>query len=130
METKLRAKTVEDSIGILFFDIFDIRFSDPQTGIFHAKGIACYIDSIQQCTGKKDSQDRDIYEGDIVDLVNEERYKEDAHMSGRRVVVWDEDSASFMYNRHIIMNWGGHASKLIVGNTIMNTEMVEEIEKE
>lgn len=128
METKLRAKTLDESIGILYFEIFDIRFSDPQTGIFHAKGIACYMNSIQQFTGKKDSQDRDIYEGDIVDLVNEEKYKEETQMSGRRIVVWNNESAIFFFDKYVVMNWGGHVSKLIIGNNIMNPELAKEIE--
>ena len=67
---------------------------------------------VQQYTGLKDKNNKEIYEGDIV-ISNQE--------SGTFEIKWDEESASFMVGDNLWPN----ADLTIIGNIYQNPELLK-----
>ena len=109
----------------------DVRI-DSQGGLYPtlANGdydwnIDCLRLVVQQYTGLKDRNGKEIYEGDICRLVPFEDYKHSEHMVGDRQVVWIDYHACFYFADWVPLHWGGFESIEIIGNIYENPELIK-----
>lgn len=81
---------------------------------------------IMQFTGLLDKNGKEIYEGDIVEAINDKGWEKEIHMSGIKPVVWNKKESCFsMGEQKIPMYWGGFKSLEVIGNIYENPELIK-----
>lgn len=119
-ELKFRAWDKEANVFIpqkqlknIFFDIIDGKYGDR------------FI--IQQYTIRKDKNGKEIYDGDIVNVIAEETYKENSGISD--VVVSKEGTfvvrAGKAAESGLSLWWGGWESLEVIGNIHENKDLLK-----
>ena len=76
-------------------------------------------------TGLKDKNGKEIYEGDLCNLIPFEDNKNNEHMIGVRQVIWENTHACFYFSGWVPLHWGVFESIEIIGNIYENPELVK-----
>ena len=107
-----------------FSYILDINFL-PALSVPATSFIEVDPETVGQFTGLTDKNGKEIYEGDLVELIPKEDHKEHTNMYGIKKVIWSECDACFYYDKFISMSWSGWESEEILGNIHENPELLE-----
>lgn len=89
----------------------------------------CEIDSLGEFTGLIDENGEEIYEGDIVELINNlERKKacDAGHMEGVYEVWFNPESLRYEGKHHTPLDWSGTESIEILGNIYENPNLLNQ----
>jgi len=111
-EIKFRAW--DDEVNRMFYDI-TFESVIAQTMQFEEHWLSITDHVLEQYTGIKDAQGREIYEGDIL------RHPTILDLGP---VEWDEDNASFEWY-HPKMYGSGMESAVVIGNIHENKELLD-----
>lgn len=99
------------------------------TGTFWSSSAVGKLSDSMQYTGRKDSKGKEIYEGDVCELIPTARWKRKKYknMYGIRQVVWSEEYAQYYYSNFIPMSWGWKSVE-VIGNIFENPELIDKIQ--
>ena len=123
-KTKYRTWDKENKVMITFNNMerCDVSFYEM------ARGEYGFI--LMQYTGLKDKSGKEIYEGDIVKVVNKKEKKAE-HMQGTGVVGFNTNELTFGWSKTIegrpyqMLTWGGTESVEIIGNIYENKDLLK-----
>lgn len=124
---QIKFKYIAVKPKIIFSEIFTLRDIELGKAQIWCEENMVYKDSLYklQWPGLTDKNGKEIYEGDIVELIPTEEHKTNSHMTGIRFVEYIDSLASFFYNGFVPMSWGGFESVEIIGNIHQNQELLK-----
>lgn len=107
---------------------FRVRTLDARLHYFTIYAVPDWISSdvpVDQFTGLVDKNGKEIYEGDILHIMNslDYRQKNDGHDTNH-VVKWHPEDASFKPYSYMPFDWGGFESLEVIGNIHENPELL------